>query len=723
MNTQLILQIRVLVIGLSAFLLFWVQPLIGKYVLTIFGGGAGVWAAVLCVFTFILFLGYLFIFLLDQKWEIKRQIKIYIYVVGTLLAVWLGYIFFKGFLPSAALLDINHSQPVWELVKIILLQVGIPFFILSTTSTALQNWFSKTLGKEQYFLYAVSNIGSLGGLMLFPFFLEPNFSLLVQKDFWLVGFVVYFVLMMYLTFSLLKTKVEHISQKENFVFSFKFIYWTLAAAAPAYILVAATVYITTYIAPIPLLWVLPLVIYLLTYILVFANRINYKLWALLNIPFALLLIYSINSGYELIGLRLILSLLSVGFIGFIFHGYLYKHRPSSENLPLFYLALSLGGAIGTMLASLATPFVFQNQTEFYWAIFIFTLVGISMVGLEYFKDNKYFNILEKAWLVVRVGLCYVLFIYVSPLITHDNDKSIVHQSRNFYGLLNIHQYKDEITMEHGNTTHGLQLRDKNKKFYPTSYYAPSSGAGRSVLYFNQLRKKGEDLRVGVVGLGAGTMAAYCRGNDKYSFYEIDLRMVQVSNRYFSYLSSCKNHIIKLGDARVVLERELLEKDKGDFHVLAIDAFVDDAIPAHLLTKEAVELYFKHLKDNGILAIHISNRYLDLEPVVKKIAFALDVFALTIDADPQEDYEYGSKWVLLTKDQNAFTHKAFQVDQDNEFVKDVPLWTDNHYSFWPIVSVPVFDIHEVLVSLLASINYDLKNYFGIEEESNPEEETN
>jgi spermidine synthase len=671
-----------ILIALSAFLLFAVEPMTGKHLLPYLGGSAGVWATCLSFFTTVLFIGYMYVYVL-RKYPLKTQGKIHSLIVGVGTILWLLQVRLgTQLLPGLDSSLFNVSAPVMSTLLIMFLYIGFPFFVLATTSSLLQQWYAFTHEKEPYSLYTLSNIGSLLALLAYPFFIEPYIPLSVQEYAWSVMFFAYAVVYALFARRIMQTEQLHKAEKEEGVTLRSLTQWTLLSAFPAFVLIAATSHITTIIAPIPMLWVLPLALYLITFIVTFAGVSIVAFWPLMLIFFAMMLVSAIDSGYSAIAFQLIGSVGFVGFVGMTFHGYLYELRPHHSQSAQYYAAISFGGMLGTIIASIMMPLLLTKITEFYWSIGIAAVIAVFLLPRIFFQKT------QTGYTHIGYRLFFACFVWVTIFgsTMGDVDTNVVHQSRNFYGTAEVREYDDRYTLSHGNTMHGVQARDESEALIPSSYYTTDSGVGRSI---RAMKAAYGSVHVGVVGLGTGTLAAYCEPGDTFTFYEIDQRMVMIANTFFTYLDSCPDVEVRMGDARISLQKDA-ESGESLYDVLAIDAFSDDSIPMHLLTNEAVALYMTQVREGGAVAIHVSNRYLDLAPVVHRIAQELGVASMEVSAQGVGTYGSGSTWVVLSNNEKLFSDPRFSDMSYDVNPEQGPLWTDDFNALSSVISIPMPD---------------------------------
>jgi SAM-dependent methyltransferase len=457
--------------------------------------------------------------------------------------------------------------------------------------------------------------------------------------------------------------------------------WTLLAFCPSALLLAVTTHLTQNVAPVPLLWVLPLVLYLLSFILCFESARWYRrsIW----LPIFLLALVALTGALldngRLLGLGLMIPLFCAGLfaIAMVCHGELAALKPEVSGLTRFYLMIGFGGMLGGLFVGLLAPRIFDAYYELPLALILCAVVVWHIVGRD-----------PRAWLnrgkakrrrlaLVASATMLISALAYRPMMAMHESRIM---TRNFYGVLRT---RDSIvdshirrTLHHGSIIHGMQLMDDARRRWPTAYYGPDSGIA---LTMRETRRNGP-RRVGVVGLGTGTLAAYARRGDFYAFYEIDPHVIELAQREFTYLSDSAATIEVLsGDARLVLERQPAQR----FDVLVIDAFSGDAIPMHLLTREAFALYARHLADDGVLVVNVSNRYLNLAPVVKQSAATIDMEARVVDTvgDATRIY-YGATWVLATRAAALFSRGSLGVARPIE--QTLPVWTDDFSSIYRVI---------------------------------------
>lgn len=673
-------------IFLSAFLLFEVQPLIVKIILPWFGGSAGVWSAALLFFQLLLLAGYLYAHAL-VRW-VKAQTQMVLHVL--LLA---SSCLLLPILPSSAWKPTDAGDPTLRILGLLLITIGLPYFLLSATSPLLQAWLVRRTGSGvPYRLFALSNLGSLLALLSFPVLVEPRLTSRHQVFAW-SGIYVAFTLLCAATAwaSRRDAERERPHSAEDALSSpvkrpglSQLLFWACLAACASTLLLAITNHLSQSLAPIPLLWVMPLAVYLTTFILTFENDRIYCRWIFLPclVPALGGMAYFIGKSPESINLRWLIPVFVIGLFlcCMVCHGELARRKPAAEDLTLFYLMVSLGGALGGLFVALIAPRIFRSYLELPLGLLACTLLAIIVLWDVAIPKLG-------AWplrILMAIGLCCL----AAHLAWHERfswrHASLV--ERNFYGVLSVEVDPEDDPPDreliHGKIIFGSQMLDPKLRYQPTTYYGSTSGVGRAIL---AMEEKGP-LRVGVIGLGAGVLLAYGRTGDVYRIYEINPLVVKIARSDFSFYDhSPADKRILMGDARLTLEHQ----ESQQFDLMAVDAFSGDAVPVHLLTREAMALYFRHLKPDGILAVHVSNHYLDLEPVCARGAEALGKKAMMIDDNPpEESFLFWSDWILISSDPAWFQKNSFD-DADMKPATAPPgfrAWTDDYSSIFQILKL-------------------------------------
>jgi hypothetical protein len=656
---------------LSAFLLFLVEPLFAKIILPWFGGSAAVWATCLVFFQSALLLGYYYADITSRKLSPRQQVWIH-------LAVLLIALLFIPIAPGAYWHPHPGEDPFWRILGLLTFALGVPYTLLSTTSPLVQTWYARCqTGSEAYHLFALSNFASFLALLSYPFVIEPGLATHIQALGWSALFVA-FVLVCAVTAwaSRSGAAVVRAAAKDDEPPDFaRKLHWLVLAACGSMLLLSITNHLTQNVTPVPLLWVLPLSLYLLSFTLVFSRRNFYSRWLFIRLLAVFLgaMGYAVYDWRSVDAIQVSVPLFCVGlFVACMFcHGELNRLRPSENRLTSFYLMLSLGGALGAIFVGLIVPHVFDGLYEF-----PVILVLTAILALVTFWSGGWSA--RALWACVSVAMVIVLSINV-----RDFKRNSMVMVRNFYGALRVKQTREfgdhqARVLYHGTIRHGAQYLLLPWRKQPTTYYSRDSGIGLALRYCCNGSK-----RVGVVGLGAGTLAAYGNQGDYFHFYEINPAVIDIANAVFTYLrESPAQKEITLGDARLSLEQE----PSQHFDVLAIDAFSGDAIPVHLLTREAIALYLRHLKPDGILAIHTSNIYLRLDPVVKQLADNAGYFAKSIKNESDDDQCIAAAdWVLVTRNARFLNSAVVQKDADSiDATKGLRLWTDDYNNLFQIL---------------------------------------
>lgn len=642
------MPIFALTIFLSAFLLFQVQPIVAKMILPWFGGSSSVWSICMVFFQVELLLGYAYVHWLHVKLSARTQSLLH----GGLLLLSL---FTLPIVANPTWRDAAQAAPGATILLVLLTTVGAPYLLLSTTGPLMQGWYARSFaesntGARAYRLYALSNLASMLALLSYPVLVEPFLTVGVQAHGWSAGYGA-FVVSCLATAVVAWRRIEPATAQAPVELSVvphpglrACLLWIGLAAAPSILLLAITRHLTQDVAPVPFLWVLPLSIYLLSFILCFdAPRYYLRRSFLVALPLAFLAVDRVLDGG--IDVELMIGMLSAALFVFcmVCHGELVRRKPTVRHLTLFYLMLSIGGALGGTLVGLVAPALFTG----YFELPIGLLLCAGLVLLVLWRE------LRPVWRVVLLLalLGYGWRLSVESLDSVQGYRQVV---RNFYGQLRVAEsVNDKLgpirSLRHGRIKHGEQFMDAPYRRQATAYYCEKSGIGRAI----RSMQHAQPLKIGVVGLGAGTMAAYGRGGDELRFYEINEQVLDLARSEFTYLADTPARVEHvLGDGRLMLEREASQQ----FDLLALDAFSGDSIPTHLLTLESIKIYLSHLKPDGILAVHITNRYLDLVPVMAAAAQQFGKTALRYELAPAEDDDMcrQSIWVLLMSPERVET---------------------------------------------------------------------
>ena len=691
-------------IFVSAFLVFQIQPMISRYILPFFGGTPAVWSTVQLFFQIFLTGGYAYAFWLSRRISTKKQAWVHISILAISLALMiaLGFLWSSPVTPGGSWKSVNVGSPIPDIFKLLLAAVGLPFFILSTNSPLMQAWFARSQpGRSPYWLYALSNLGSLLGLLAYPFVIEPNLTLKIQGWMWTGGYVLFALLAGYAAFQSARTAAlvpEASGEVETAPVNGKptrraQVLWILFSALGTTLLLAVTSQITQEVAAIPLLWVLPLSIYLLAFILVYSGNpwYNRKLFASLTMLSGIGFLWA----WANIEANFIARIAAFCFFLFtslmICTGEAYQLRPAASRLTRFYLITSIGGALGGIFVSLVAPVIFKSYWElligFGMALALALVVLVTRRSTPPDRQVRFsFNVMVTI-MVLLVG-AFSLYGKLGGQIYGD-----VFQTRNFFGVVRVKEVHPDdpeshaYVVSHGLTIHGSQFISPSLRDIPTTYYAAQSGFGLAMLNHPNY---GHGMRVGILGLGIGTMAAYGRAGDEYRLYEINPVMVDLAlgeGGYFSFLAdSSADTTVILGDARLSLENELAEHGSNNFDLLALDVFSSDSIPVHLLTKEAFGIYLQHLAPDGILAANISTRYLDLVPVTWQLAQYYHLNMVVISTKAEGEIVYPSLWVLMSRTPAELEVPviAERASSLQGYSTKIPLWTDDYSNLFRIL---------------------------------------
>ncbi len=747
---------------LSAFLLFQVQPVISKFILPWFGGSPGVWTTCMLFFQVVLFLGYAYahgLTRLPRKWQ---------WLIHSLLV--LAALCVLPLSPAATWKPAGHEDPVGRILLLLLANVALPYFVLSSTSPLVQVWFTRaTGGGNPWRLYALSNVGSLVALLSYPFLIEPRWDVRQQTGIWSAAFVAFAGLTIA---SLWRDRRgaalaagDHLEEDNTAPVWWQRMLWVLLPAFASVLLLAATNHLCQDVAVIPFLWVVPLSLYLITFIICFEHERWYKPWLWASAAMVFIFVLQGLHGFSEAlrdGLKdslpkavalahaswhkwffdevmddfrpqLLIGCGAMFFGCMLCHGELTRIKPKPRHLTEFYLSMSAGGALGGLLVSLVAPHVFTWYLEwplamlaaFAMAAFLVlrSCCGIRMAsgvmgGVVVGLALLHLPVVEKlalSWWMKAGGLIACTAAGLWPARTRFSPRSLalklpmatvllaltviglhwslqtgfeveprIERVRNFYGAVSVEEeWFDEAggyyrRFHHGGIVHGLQLLTPESRTEPLSYYGHDTGIGRAL---DSLKDK-PDARVGVVGMGTATVAAYGQKGQTFRFYDINPDIVRIAQQQFTFVPDLEARggkvEIVLGDARLSLERE----PPQHFDVLLLDAFSGDSVPVHLLTREAFEIYQRHLNPGGIIAVHVSNRYLTLAPVVEKVAKAAGLKTTRFVTEAEGDLDF-TDYVLVTNNE-AFLKDNPEDAMGYEVDWEPRLWTDQDHNLFEIL---------------------------------------
>ena len=660
-----------LVVFTGAWLLFQIQPMMAKLLLPHFGGGAAIWSSCLFVFQLLLLGGYGYAFALDRCCPRRHQPLVHGLLL--LLSLWALP---QGNTASSAVAQ--GSAPTLAIMSWLLSSVGAPYLLLAASAPLWQRWFADQHQQgSPYRLYALSNLGSLLGLLAYPLVIEPQLALTTQTHYWSLAYLLFALLCIVLGIVSRPRRVMPAERRNQGKLSpGQCLLWLALSATGVVVLMAVTNQMTQNIAPIPFLWLLPLALYLLSFIGCFHQPRWYHrpLWgAFFGVSlFAALLLHFFGSGVATLPMLMLHSLILFSCC-MICHGELAQRQPAAGQLTGFYLLVALGGALGGGFVSLAAPRIFADYSEWPLALLaVYLLLGICCQRANNDESRR-----SRPWLWGAGALLLVSGFLALDTLYRQHD---IHHSRNFYGRLSIKEFDVDgqplRTLVDGTTTHGVQRLDEPRR--AQSYFRDESGIGRLI---RAMQPRGP-LNMGIIGLGAGTLASYGRPGDRVRFYELNPAVIEAAGTWFSYLADSPARLsIRQGDARLSLANEWQTRGGQGFDLLIIDAFSSDAIPLHLLTREALALYWRHLADGGVLAVHISNNHFDLAPVLRAHASELGHAALVIHTPARQDASHthpASDWLLMSSDRTLLNDPRFAdaVRRPPGPVLPVP-WTDDY----------------------------------------------
>ena len=642
-------------IFLSSALLFLCQPMMAKVILPWFGGSAGVWTACMLFFQVVLLLGYLYAYCITRYLSARPQAAVHIALL----------------LASAAVLPVNPvnrwtasgaAHPVLSILGVLAATIGLPYLALSTTGPLMQTWYAReSEARFPYRLFALSNLASLLALLAFPLSIEPLLPSRRQLTVWSISYLLFVLLAAGLAFRS-RSHLHLEKQKADGPPARRPVLWMSLAACASSLWLAVANHLSQEVAAIPFLWVLPLGLYLLSFILCFDRAGWYRprlyRWIL---PAAWITIgLRLAFPASIVGFKWELALFSAAlFVCCMFcHGELARLKPEPRHgLTFFYLTIAAGGALGAVFVGLLAPRIFNSYLELPVSIVACVILGQALL---YGYAPRY---------LVRLAVVAALAFVAATRFSAPAGALL--RQRNFYGTLRVIDSGTGVTavraLYNGTILHGMQFLSSEQTRLPTTYYGPQSGAG---LTLEKLRTS--NRRAGVIGLGVGTLATYGHAGDYFRFYELNPAVTQAALTYFRFLNeSAAETEIVAGDARLALERE----PPQNFDMLVLDAFSGDSIPVHLLTIQAFEVYFRHLRPGGIVAVHVTNRYLDLAPVVEALAAALQkqVRMIHSGADPARGI-YAADWSLV----------ADNLDRPQTITSKPPPWTDDYSNLFRIL---------------------------------------
>ncbi len=731
-------------IFLSAFLMFLIQPMLSKIMLPKLGGSPAVWQTSMVFYQALLLGGYIYAHLSTRWLGARNQAKLHMVLLGA-SAISLPIV-----LRATNLMEATSSPVAWLLLTL-LFSVGLPFFVLSANAPLVQHWYAchgKTRNKDPYMLYSASNLGSFAALFCFPLLIEPLLSLQHQTNYWSVLYGVFMVLLGVCALQLNRhffkevpmEEVEVAHEKGSIPTWKKRGWWVLLAFVPSSLMLGLTTHVTTDIAAVPLLWIIPLALYLLTFVLVFNPKMPlYKFFLDRQVLLvALLLVVMIGDLTKSMPISLIIYFIAFFGISMVCHGQIALSRPKSSHLTEFYVWMSLGGVLGGVFNALIVPQIFVNTLEFPIILVLSCFlrpeaqvelnkvrsklldyiipIGLSasMFGFAYlatnFSDslgelvkdvmqmvgrnvtNQIISNHESLAMVVssfcvlsafvlpifcekrtiRFGLCVAVLVFFTPVPPYIKIMgNILHQERNFFGVSRVEENEESRLYFHGTTLHGVQHLDEQKRLQLLSYYAPTRD------FYARLPKNIQSLPVAVAGLGAGTLACLGQKNQRFDFYEIDVAVKNIAEntKLFTYLRDCPpNSKVIIDDARLGIEKA----PNHEYGTIIMDAYSSDSLPVHLITKEALAIYMQKLDEHGVIAFHISNKFIDLKPVLANLAADANLVAMVRNFPGEGGLFFPSKWVVMARDIKDFNDADMEKRGWVRLTPNgKPTWTDDY----------------------------------------------
>ena len=673
---------------LGAFLVFQVQPVISKCVLPWFGGTPAVWTTCMLFFQVLLFAGYLYAHVLRTLFRPFVQGCVHVALLG-IAALALPIEPSEGWKPTGS------ESPTLHLLWMLAVHVGLPYFVLSSTGPLVQAWLSYRDDSDRvYRLYALSNAGSLAALLSYPFLVEPLLSVSNQSLVWSLMFCLFALIQGVVAVGLFRVPAPTIQSKntsakagtpctgEAPAWKLRWSWMALPALASTMLLVV-TNHVCQNVAVIPFLWVLPLSLYLLSFIICFDSPQWYKpKWTATATLLAICVIPLLNILPGYLQLLTEVSSYMVILLGvcLLCHGEVARLKPNASRLTQYYMFMSGGGAVGGIIVAIVCPLLLTTHYEL-----PLSLACVTGMAFIIFFASRSWSRPDYDWSVAHRLRFAALTVIAAPLIAvafASHDESIASE-RNFFGVLQVLKDDRGLRLIHGSTIHGMQFTGPNHS-EPTTYYGKESGIG---LLLQAHQKLKQDLNIGVVGLGCGVLATYGRATDHMHMIEINPAVINIANTHFSFLRDSKARVsTHVGDGRLVLER--MKHDK--FDLLVLDAFSSDAIPAHLLTREAFQLYKKRLDQNGVLAVHLSNNHLNLVPLVHRLSEDADTTSRVIYS--KGDSEVGTNaatWALIMRSDHPLwneTELEQAIGPKKTELETAPLWTDQRHNLVSVLKL-------------------------------------
>ena len=685
-----ILALYSITIFSGAFLLFLVQPIIGKYILPWFGGSAAVWTTCIVFFQTVLLLGYAYGHLLTRYLQPRWQAILHVLLLLSALLV-LPIIPGDHWKPTA------DSNPTLRILTLLLFSLGLPYFTLASTGPLLQRWLTLLFpDRSPYRLYALSNAGSLLALLAYPFLVESLLTRKAQAEFWTWGMMIFVALCSAVALSLWRRGEtgsvpdarQSVGDRGASPTLIRRISWIVLPGVASVLLLSTTNKLCQEVVPMPLLWVLPLSTYLMTFILTFDHPRWYsrKLHAAGYLAVLSVVCCMMFHEESLTFLTQLVAYSGLLFFGsMICHGEVARLKPPSIHLTSFYLSIATGDAVGGIAVTFLAPILFSGYYEFQCA----ALLSCGLALFLLFPDmmgRKVAGKSQLAWTIAFGGVLLfgVLFYRQAKILQHNT----IDTARNFFSTLIVSKYNEDdpdrqfLIMRHGRTLHGYQFTNPRYHHIATSYFSEKGGVGRVLASLPDSLTH----RVGIVGLGVGTLAVYGRPGDYFRLYEINPQVQELAEKRFTYLADCKaRKEIILGDARLSMEHE----QPQEFDLLVLDAFNSEAPPVHLLTVEAFTIFLRHLKPDGIIAVNITSKQVNLHAVVAAAANALHMQQLVLtDLNAEGDLRrFPSEWIVLSRNPHVLQQPKIQeaAMPERQSVASIPAWTDDYTSLFQVMN--------------------------------------
>ena len=662
-------------IFLGSTILFLLEPIAAKRLVPLLGGSAAVWTSCLVFFQIALLVGYYVAHLLVTRTGLRTQVTAYI---GLLALSVLQLV-----LAVDPTLRADVERPIASVLWMLSSLIGLPFVTLSATSPLLQAWFARTAPSDRgdaYRLFAISNLGSIVALLAYPWLIEPRWTLRTQTI-----LVAIALTMLAIIAGVIGASVRNAGEDADATTAAESagvpattrVLWVALAACASLLLAATTTHISQNVVALPLVWILPLVAYLLSFVVAFSTRSWQPRWLVVGLAIAGQLLIAELLDRGVLGVPIIPAAaafcVALFFLCLFLHRELYQRRPAPSHLTSFYLHVAAGGALGAVLVAIVAPLVLSGSYDVAIGLVLTAVLGLIIA----WRGSRVMRVVWAALIVDAVVL-------VGSQV--DSDRDAILRVRNFYGTLRVVQTHqppkaDVRSLYHGVIVHGRQVFQTELRRVPYTYYARTSGLGLALDQCCHDRPR----RIGVIGLGAGTVAVYGNPGDTIRFYEINNAVEDIAKTYFTYLADSPASLeIVLGDARVSLAAEPPQR----YDVLIVDAFSGDAIPAHLLTVQALEVYRRHPAPGGIIACHVSNDFVALAPVVEQLASNAGMQAVrVVDREDPTREVFDSEWVLVTTNAEFLANPAVvRARQPTEIPAGLRLWTDDYSSLFPIIKL-------------------------------------